>query len=229
MKRLLAITALALMLAWGLGVSGAMAWYLDFNVHSENNPGSISYAGGAAPLEGSGIVVDDVMLQDAAYDASISLSGAVLNFVTGNLVSYDNAGTYETWTFGPGGYISITDPQYSAPLMYGSWENAIVMTLYDGGVFSLQLAAGSYLDHKNGLILCGLGLPGYECADALVGNFAGGLNLTFIASVNDNTHAFTSTSVNTGDVPNTPVPVPGAAWLLGSGLLGLLGVRRRRS
>jgi hypothetical protein len=24
-----------------------------------------------------------------------------------------------------------------------------------------------------------------------------------------------------------PVPIPGAAWLLGSGLLGLLGVRRR--
>lgn len=26
---------------------------------------------------------------------------------------------------------------------------------------------------------------------------------------------------------NTPVPIPGAAWLLGSGLLGIIGIRRR--
>ena len=34
---------------------------------------------------------------------------------------------------------------------------------------------------------------------------------------------------NTGliDVSNTPVPLPGALWFLGSGLLGLVGVRRR--
>jgi hypothetical protein len=27
----------------------------------------------------------------------------------------------------------------------------------------------------------------------------------------------------------TPTPIPAAAWLLGSGLLGLIGIRRRNS
>ena len=29
------------------------------------------------------------------------------------------------------------------------------------------------------------------------------------------------------DIPFAPVPIPGAVWLLGSGLLGLIGIRRR--
>jgi hypothetical protein len=39
-------------------------------------------------------------------------------------------------------------------------------------------------------------------------------------------------SVNGGSVPNpnpNPVPVPAAVWLFGSGLLGLLGFRRKRA
>jgi hypothetical protein len=35
-------------------------------------------------------------------------------------------------------------------------------------------------------------------------------------------------SANVGGVP-TPVPLPAAFWLLGSGLAGLLAVRRRQS
>jgi hypothetical protein len=36
-------------------------------------------------------------------------------------------------------------------------------------------------------------------------------------------------TVRNGDVPQSPVPVPGAVWLLGSGLLGLTGIRSRRN
>ncbi|MGE4293906.1 MAG: choice-of-anchor A family protein [Desulfovibrio sp.] len=32
-----------------------------------------------------------------------------------------------------------------------------------------------------------------------------------------------------GDLPTTATPIPGAVWLLGSGLLGLVGLRRRRN
>jgi hypothetical protein len=38
----------------------------------------------------------------------------------------------------------------------------------------------------------------------------------------------TSTGVTTLNAPMAPVPVPAAAWLLGSGLLGLVGLRRRK-
>jgi|GEM_PF-4130487 len=34
--------------------------------------------------------------------------------------------------------------------------------------------------------------------------------------------------VGTADIEASPVPVPAAVWLLGSGLIGLIGVRRRR-
>jgi hypothetical protein len=30
-------------------------------------------------------------------------------------------------------------------------------------------------------------------------------------------------------ITNSPVPVPGALWLLGSGLLGLVGLRRKNA
>jgi len=33
--------------------------------------------------------------------------------------------------------------------------------------------------------------------------------------------------VFSGNLTNTPVPVPGALWLLGSGFIGLLGFRKR--
>jgi hypothetical protein len=29
--------------------------------------------------------------------------------------------------------------------------------------------------------------------------------------------------------PASPVPVPAAVWLLGSGLIGMIGIRRRRN
>jgi hypothetical protein len=35
--------------------------------------------------------------------------------------------------------------------------------------------------------------------------------------------------LNTVSSPTAPVPVPAAAWLLGSGLLGLFGLRRKKA
>jgi hypothetical protein len=40
--------------------------------------------------------------------------------------------------------------------------------------------------------------------------------------------AFTSTSVFSGSVVNAPIPLPAAAWLFGTGLLGLYSVVRKR-
>ena len=51
-------------------------------------------------------------------------------------------------------------------------------------------------------------------------------------SINDNGQILCKTSNLTGDwqlVMLNPVPIPGAVWLLGSGLVGLAGIRRRRN
>jgi len=40
---------------------------------------------------------------------------------------------------------------------------------------------------------------------------------------------YTSVPISGGLVSAAPVPVPAAAWLLGSGLLGLMGLRRKNS
>jgi hypothetical protein len=42
-----------------------------------------------------------------------------------------------------------------------------------------------------------------------------------------NDSSFSSIRVLSGDVFNTPVPLPAAIWLLGAGLIGLVGVRRK--
>jgi len=43
------------------------------------------------------------------------------------------------------------------------------------------------------------------------------------------TQAFDAWAVHSGDVGASTVPVPAAAWLFGSGLLGLIGVARRKA
>jgi hypothetical protein len=67
--------------------------------------------------------------------------------------------------------------------------------------------------------------PVYTASNAFVGNIAYDLmsvTVAFSLSANSNVGA-------SGFVQQTPVPVPAAVLLFGSGLLGLIGVARRRS
>jgi hypothetical protein len=58
-------------------------------------------------------------------------------------------------------------------------------------------------------------------------DYVGGLNISFMTTANMGV-AFTSDQVLSGDVVNQPVPIPPALWLFGSGLLGLVGIARRK-
>jgi len=40
---------------------------------------------------------------------------------------------------------------------------------------------------------------------------------------------FTSDQIFSGDIVNQPVPIPAAVWLFGAGLIGLVGVARRKT
>lgn len=51
---------------------------------------------------------------------------------------------------------------------------------------------------------------------------------TNFSTTNDGTNLTSFTSAGDGTVTGSVVPVPGAVWLFGSGLLGMVGVARRR-
>jgi hypothetical protein len=91
----------------------------------------------------------------------------------------------------------------------------------DLGVQGFKVTFGSFSDTKNDSLLSYFGLtPGTP--------FQGALTLLFAAPDNGVSSAFTSTSIVGGSIANTPVPLPAAAWLFGSGLVGLAGAIRKK-
>ncbi len=182
---------------------------LDFGIVAPT-AGTISYGGGASPLIGVRIEVDNVVglgtpLQDGV---AVDLPGALLNFNTGNLAGSDAL----HWNFGAGGSISIVWGDFT--LLSGTFSDAIVTHTDD----EFKVAVAGFLDTKDPSLTAFYGLPdaGY------IGNF----NISFLAE-GDVPNAFTSKTVLSGDVINTPVPEPAAMLLLGVGLLGVAGLKRK--
>jgi hypothetical protein len=222
------IFSLLVVLVLPLFASTAMAYDIDFGMVADaSDTGSISYAGSSGPLVGEDIDVDQVSLLGGGDIHP--LTGAVLNFQTGNLTNFDpGVGYGRMWTFGGGGYISITAEVNgeTVPLLLGTWDSAKVIETSES--FKLEVAVGGFTDDKNKWLLYELELitedPGlYES----VGPFVGSLNLSFKVHPTDTGETFSSLELGSGDVINTPVPIPGALWLLGSGIIGLIGVRRK--
>ncbi len=199
---------------------------LDFGIVSPTG-GAISYAGGAAPLVGTDIEVDNVVgLNTPLHNfVLVDLVDALLNFETGNLISH----TANSWTFAGGGFIEIRggvdfldapDIPAGSLLLSGTFNEATVVMTNT----SFKVAIVDFNDEKHPGLLEYFGLPGNM-------PYSGSMNLSF------NTFAtppdgFVSDGVLSGDLVNhvlVPSPVAasmGLATLVSMGAVGF--VRRRR-
>lgn len=228
----------ATMLLVATGTAHAAIAQLDFGVVAPTNsllpgsPASISFLGGTGnSLVGKNIEVDNVAgLSTPLHTAQSSTCVlCALNFTTGSFTGYTPA--TQTWSFNGGGTISIVggvdfadntsvaDVATGTTLLTGIFTSALVTKL-PTGFYDFRIAGGAFDDTKHQSILSYYGLPltGYQ----------GSFNLSFTATPGAN-FAFNSVSVYSGDIINTPVPVPAALWLLGSSLIGLATIARRRT
>lgn len=204
--------------------------YLDFGIDSIHSPARIWYDGGNTPLYGEGISVDYVTGVNTPLNSGIKLNiiGGTLNFQSGNLISYGPA----YWEFGSGGTIELTggldlnnsgDIDLSEPsgtLLSGTFNTAVVGAIQMSPMLYFGVAIGSIEDNKSPALLDYYGLP----KDLpYLGNF----NIGFYGSGSPGPpEPFSSIYVLGGNIINTPIPIPTTFILLGSGLLGLLGIGR---
>lgn len=225
---------LGLALVLGTALTGffspsARAVELDFNISAPTS-GTISYGGTGGGLTGTNIEVDNVVGLSTPANANVTslCLSCMLNFSSGTLAGSGGAPPSGVnngwWRFGSGGSITITggvqlqgstDIPAGTTLLSGTFDSAFVQDLGS----SFKVTFGSFTDTKHPDLLAYYGLAPSP--------FEGALTLLF-GSVNTGVgDAFTSTSVFSGSVVNTPVPVPAALWLFGSGVVAFAGLARR--
>ena len=214
-KTVLAATA-ALVL--GLASNSLAVMSLTFDDDSNTQDGTVSYAGGATPLIGSGIDFVSIKGTDTPLNNNVTLTceSCVLEFTTGNAISTVGA----TTTFAGGGSFTLTGSAYngailpvnliaSGNLISGTFGSPLPTFINGGG---LGIFASFGPDSKNTDLAAFYGVP----ADQFQ---FGHTDIT--AAVTSNGNGGFDAVVSNADIENNVVPEPGTMLLMGSGLLGL--------
>ena len=112
-------------------------------------------------------------------------------------------------------YDALMNQDTNVPGSYATFNNAPYVNFGEANLSALDAGAGSYVD---------MYLFEAEGAAWATGDFiSDSYQATMRIGIDDIGNLYTTLT------PNNVVPIPGAVWLLGSGLLGLVGIRRRKS
>ncbi len=114
------------------------------------------------------------------------------------------------------------DPTGTSPSVFTYLGHA-----YDGNNVTLPSANSPLYDNNPYLVSGGDGVAD-GVASRTFQNLQPGDYIAFVGGVNYNSQTNQATRGIGGTLTITPVPVPAAVWLFGSGLAGLVGVLRRR-
>ncbi|MCX5806526.1 MAG: PEP-CTERM sorting domain-containing protein [Proteobacteria bacterium] len=194
---------------------------LDFDVNHVNSSGKINYLMETNRLIGTSLGVDRITaIPDVGPSISLVIINGMLNFTSGDHIS--------GWSWGPGGSITITggvnkpDGSELLPegtvLMSGILGNAMVSPVTSS---TFKAAISDLSDTKDPTLVSYFG---FDTKSAWVGN----LNISFETSLSvAEPDFFNSMRANSGDVYNTPVPIPPTILLLGAGLMGVGFIRKK--
>jgi hypothetical protein len=187
------------------------------------------------PLIGTDINVFNLSATCPSNSGLYVVRNGDLDFATGNYIDNING----QWNFGSGGSLTLSGEvgYYDAShnwqsvtggvvtLASGTFTSAAVMGIYMPGLnYTFMVSIAGFQDDKNDALETYLGIP-------LTGHYLGNLNLSFYVTGNLLPGAAfdaKGSQVLSGDFINTHLPLPPSALLLGTGLVGLVGLRGRR-